>query len=108
LIDIGRLTVKEDLYLYILRMEALFACKVRVSVVTDLFEGIKCDMFILFGAKLNRRSNFPSDNDMFPCNEHFARYTAFWITDDKTIDDAVGNDIGTFIGMSRGDDFGGK
>jgi hypothetical protein len=69
LVDIGRLTVEEDLYLYIIGMETLFAGKVWVSVITDLFKGIKGDMFILFGAELNIGGNFPSDNDMFPATK---------------------------------------
>jgi hypothetical protein len=105
LIDIGRLAVEEDLNLYIIRMETLFTGKVRMSVVTDLFKGIEGDMFVLFGAELNIRGNFSSDNNMFTCDKYFACNTTFAIPDDETINDTIGNDIGTFIGMSGRDYF---
>jgi hypothetical protein len=108
LVNIGRLTVEEDLYLYIIGMETLFTGKVRVSVIADLFEGVEGDVFVLFGTKLNIRGNFPSDDDVFSGNKYFAGNTAFAITDDETIDDTVGNNIGAFVGMAGGDDFGGK
>jgi hypothetical protein len=79
-----------------------------MTVIADFFQSIEGDLFVLFGTEFNFGSNFSSDNDMFSGNENFAGDTAFRITDDEAIDDTVGDDIGTFIGVPWGDDFRSK
>ena len=78
----------------------MIALKAVFTVVADLFDRGSSYAFVIVGAYMRGGFDLSADHEIFPRDKHFGGDARGAIALQKIIDDAIGDYIGAFIGVS--------